>query len=155
MRFTFSIILLAAIFIGCKKDKFTTAPQISYKKISPNVYQSGIQSLPKIIIGITDAEGDIGFNDGTDTCKFYIKNLLTGKLDSSLFLPDLTRIQSKKFEAEVEIELDESYSPLLLQGSNRPRPKTDTVFYEIYTRDFAKNKSNVIKTGDPLFIKTP
>ncbi len=155
MRYSFSILLVITLFIGCKKDKFTTAPQISYKKITPNVYRTNQQIFSKIIIGITDAEGDIGFKLGTDTCKFYIKNLLTGVLDSSLFLPDIAQIQSKKFEAEVEIELNPRYSPLLLVGTNRPRPRTDTLFYEIYTKDFAKNKSNVIKTTDPLFIITP
>ena len=49
MRYSFSILLVITLFIGCKKDKFTTAPQISYKKITPNVYRTNQQIFSKII----------------------------------------------------------------------------------------------------------
>ena len=49
MRYTllFTIVILA--FSACKKEKFTTAPQISYKSISPNAVLISIvpfQALP-------------------------------------------------------------------------------------------------------------
>lgn len=139
-------------FTACKKDKFTTAPQISYESINPNVVFSNLpfQPMPVLTLKVTDAEGDLGLN-GTDTSRIYIKNLLTGKIDSSLIFPDLSGATSKNFKADVEIELNTS---TILEGTTRPSPKTDTAFYEVYIKDFAKNKSNVIKTNDPVFLKS-
>jgi len=43
----------------------------------------------------------------------------------------------------------------LLASSNQPnRPYTDTLFFEIFVRDFARNKSNVITT-EPLYYLSP
>ncbi len=156
MRYTFSIILLAAIFISCKKDKYTTAPQLTYKGVTPNTYRKNfpIQNFPIITLNITDAEGDIGFINGSDTSKLFIKNLVTGIIDSSLFLPNISSISTKKFEANIEIVINGTPSALTA-GTSRPSPKTDTLYYEIYTKDFAKNKSNIVKTTDPVFIITP
>ena len=53
------------------------------------------QAMPELTIEITDAEGDLGFI-GKDTAFIYMKNLLTGKFDSTLdfliFLRQLVRI---------------------------------------------------------------
>jgi hypothetical protein len=107
--------------------------------------------MPVLTIEVTDAEGDLGLI-GTDTSKIFIKNLLTGKIDSTLTLPDLSAAVFKNFKANVEITLD---TQIILEGSTRPSPKTDTLFYEVYIQDFAKNKSNIIKTTDPVFIIFP
>ena len=149
LLFTIAILLFAA----CKKDKYTTAPQISYKSINPNAVFTNIpiQVMPVLTIEVTDAEGDLGLT-GTDTAKIFIKNLITGNIDSSLRLPDLSAAAGKNFKANVEITLD---TQILLEGTTRPSPKTDTLFYEVYIKDFAKNKSNVIITTDPVFLIFP
>jgi hypothetical protein len=152
MRYTLLIIAVCLLFTACKKDKFTTAPQISFKSVNPNAFSLNLpitgQALPVLTIGVTDAEGDLGFKDGKDTTMLYIKNLLTGKTDSSLYLPDIATAAIKDFQGDIQITLSTS---ILLEGSTRPSPKTDTLYYEIYIKDFAKNKSNVIKTADPVF----
>ena len=153
MRYTLLIVMLAMMLSACKKDKYTTAPQISYKSIKPDVISLNIpipnQQIPVLTIKITDAEGDIGFIDHQDTSKLFIKNLLTGKTDSTLLLPDISSAIIKNFQAEVGIKLS---SNILIEGTTRPRPKTDTIYYEIYIKDFAKNKSNVIRTDDPVYV---
>jgi hypothetical protein len=150
MRYSLILATVILVFAACRKDKFTTEPQISYRSINPNVVSLNLpfQQMPVLTLKITDAEGDLGFT-ATDTSKIFIKNLVTGKIDSTLRFPDLTGVTKSNFQADVQITID---GPILLEGSTRPSPKTDTIFYEIYIKDFGKNKSNVIKTNDPVFI---
>ena len=145
--------MVILIFTACKKDKFTTAPQISYESINPNVVMSNLpfQAMPVLTLKVTDAEGDLGLT-ATDTARIFIKNLLTGKTDSTLIFPDLSGATSKNFKGDIEITLNTS---LILEGSSRPNPKTDTLYYEVYIKDFAKNKSNTIATQNPVFIIFP
>ncbi len=141
------------LITSCKKDKFTTVPQIKYKSVSPNVAFSNLpptaQVIPVVTFEVTDSEGDLGFVTGKDTAKVFIKNLMTNKLDSLPF-PNLNSAATKNFKADVNINMEN-----FLTKSGRPIPYTDTLYYEIYIKDFAKNKSNVIKTSDPIFLKTP
>jgi hypothetical protein len=153
MRYTLLILVLVLLFAACKKDKFTTAPQITFKSVSPNVAFSNIpiaqQNIPILTIGVTDAEGDLGFISGKDTSKVYIKNLLTSREDS-IILPNISTAAVKDFKGDIAINLG-----AFLAGSSRPRPKTDTLYFEIYVKDFAKNKSNVIRSTDPVYYISP
>jgi hypothetical protein len=153
MRYSFLLATAILFLSACNKDKYTTAPQISYKGISPNAVNLSLtnQVAPVITLEVTDAEGDLGFR-GSDTAKIFIMNLLTGKIDSSLRFPDISAVAKKNFKGDLEISVDTN---ILLEGTNRPRPKTDTLYYEIYIKDFAKNKSNVIRTTDPVFVIAP
>ncbi len=152
MRYSLLVTIAILFFTACKKDKFTSAPQISYKSIGPNVVSLNLpfQAMPVLTIKVTDAEGDLGLTD-TDTSKIFIKNLVTGKIDSSLKLPSLSGATLKNFEGDILITLD---TQIILEGTTRPSPKTDTLFYEVYIKDFAKNKSNTIKTNDPVFVRS-
>lgn len=153
MRYIILIIAVLFLFSACKKDKFTTVPQITFKSIKPNAAFSNIpfnqQVIPVLTFEVTDAEGDLGYIDGSDTSKVYIKNLLNGKEDS-MVLPDISTVALKNFKGDISITLS-----TVLGGSNRPRPKTDTLFFEVYVTDFAKNKSNVIITSDPVYYISP
>ena len=153
MRYILSIAAVVMLFSACKKDKFTTVPQISFKSVKPSTAFSNIpfnqQQIPVLTINVTDAEGDLGFNTGKDTSMIYLKNLLNGKQDS-LLLPNISTAATKNFQGDVAVDLSSVLGP-----STRPRPKTDTLYFEVYIKDFAKNKSNVIKTSDPVFYITP
>ena len=153
MRYLLILAVLFTGFISCNKDKFTTAPQIKFKSINPDNVTSGLtfnnkDLAPKITIHITDAEGDIGLT-GKDTARVFIKNLLSNKVDS-FNMPALQSATSKNFEADVEINL---YNTLYCRPGGPPRPRTDTTFYEVYVKDFAKNKSNVVTTDKPLYMR--
>lgn len=154
MRYIFIISFLAIASFGCKKDKFTTTPQIKFISLSPNVSQSNITSVqreqaPKLTFKITDAEGDFGSSDITDSSMIYVKHLLTNSIDSFKF-PDLSRAVKKDFDAEVTINL---FDALECFSPGPARPRTDTVYYEFYVQDSKKNKSNVVKTETPLYYR--
>jgi hypothetical protein len=147
------LFIVTICLVSCGKDKFTTAPQIKFVSLLPNFAQSSITSLdpnaPKLTIEVTDAEGDLGGQDITDSSMIYLRNLKSNNIDSFRF-PDLTRAQQNNFKAEVTISL---FNALDCVTPGPPRPRTDTVFYEVYVRDAKKNKSNVIKTVDALFYR--
>ena len=156
MRIVLFFSAFILIFASCKKDKYTTAPQIKFKSVNPNVSSSAVLATdsdlsPKLTIEITDAEGDLGYVQGFDTSMIYIKNLLTQNLDSFL-LPDIQTAGTKNFKADIIVNLFD----VLECGPVPPfpiRPRTDTTFFEVYVTDFAKNKSNVIVTGDPVYYR--
>ena len=153
MRHLILLAILILTFTACKKDKFTSVPQISYKSVNPNTAYSNIscnfQNIPLITIHVTDAEGDLGFVQGHDTSYVYVKNLMNNRLDS-LQLPDIQTAAVSNFSADIDINLCK-----FLAVSARPRPKTDTLYFEVYIKDFAKNKSNIIKTDDPVYYISP
>ncbi|UEG49695.1 hypothetical protein LK994_13720 [Ferruginibacter lapsinanis] len=57
MRYTILIAIFTLLFIGCKKDKFTTAPQLKYKSVNTKVLDKG--QILKFTLGFTDSEGDV------------------------------------------------------------------------------------------------
>lgn len=150
MRFFISCLFLLAVS-GCNKDKFTTAPQIKYKSISPNGWRAGFTSAdkdiaPVLTLRLTDAEGDVGFKPGSDTSWVFIRR--TGGITwDSLRLPAIA-VTGKSFQADINVNLFE-----VMRYGNCPSggPNLDTMYFELYLRDFGKNKSNVITTEDPVF----
>ncbi len=153
MRYIFILAVVGLAFSSCKKDKFNTVPEISFKKVEPKTifffFSIPGKVIPMVILHVTDAEGDLGLVPGSDTSKVYIKSLLGGREDS-LLLPVLGSAATKNFEGDIEISL-----ATVLEQSPRPAPKTDSLYYEIYIKDFAKNKSNVIKTTEPVLFIFP
>jgi hypothetical protein len=150
MRNILIIITAALAFTACNKNKFTTAPQISFKSIVPNTSSSTLTTpfgAPVLTIRVTDAEGDIGFKEGRDTAKIFVKNLLINTIDSFL-MPNIGTAGTKKFEADIVVNL---YDAIGCRSTGPLRPRTDTTFFEVYVTDFAKNKSNVIRTNAPVF----
>jgi hypothetical protein len=153
MRYSLLFAIAILFFTTCKKDKYTTAPQIEFRSINPNTAFSNVscnfQDIPVLTLRVTDAEGDLGFIDGSDTSYVFIKNLLTNDLDS-VKLPDIRTAAVKNFSADIDINLC-----AFLAASTRPRPKTDTLYFDVYVRDFAKNVSNTIRTTEPVYFITP
>ena len=150
MRNTIIIFIISLIAVSCSKDKYTTAPQIKFVSVSPNRVPSGVTlgspEIPIITLSVTDSEGDLGFKTGKDTSYVYIKNLLINRLDSFV-MPDIQSVTTKHFQAEIRINVFD-----VLRGSSRPRPKVDTLVYEIYIADFAKNKSNKVTTAPVYYV---
>jgi hypothetical protein len=144
MRYTLLILLALVFFTACKKDKFTTVPQITFKSFKPDFYSTNTApgGFPVMIIHVTDLEGDLGFVSGKDTSFIYITNLRTNKFDS-LRLPNIASSAKKNFEGDVEVDM----KGFLGVPNNAVK---DTIYFNVYLKDFAKNKSNQIKTDKPI-----
>ena len=153
MRYSLLFAIAILFFTACKKDKYTTAPQIVFKSFNPaeaSTY-TRINNQPIMVLEITDAEGDLGNISTTEISKVYIKNMLTKKEDSIDF-PDLRSVSKSNFKANIEVGLLS-----VLGGRDLPfsqRPYQDNLQFEIYVKDFAKNKSNVIVTDKPFIFYT-
>lgn len=146
MRVLLPIAVVCLFFTACNKDKYTSAPQIKYKSLTQNYFVNVINAKsPSVVFSITDSEGDLG-----DTSYIYMKNLLTGQIDSAGF-PSLNGAVKKNLKADVTASLGK------LGGcfTANPPGHIDTMYYEIYVVDFAKNKSNVIVTEDPVYQQCP
>ena len=96
-------LILVILFSACAKDKYTTEPQLTFKSFNPNQSSNltPIEFQPTVILEVRDREGDLGFKLGKDTAQVYIKNMLTGKLDSFYF-PDLSTVAGNNFKGEIE-----------------------------------------------------
>lgn len=153
MRQVILAVAFAAFCVSCNKNKYTTAPQIKFKSItSPFIFTTDVTQSPILTIEVTDAEGDIGFKDGKDTSYVYVKNLTIPPFfsDSFKFPKSISAVTGKDFKADVDVAIRS-----ILSTSANAAPYTDTLFFEVYVKDFAKNKSNVIKTDKPLLYKRP
>jgi hypothetical protein len=105
MRYTIFFACVLICCAACKKDKFTTAPQIKYESLSHNVVDlSPTSAVPVFTLHVTDAEGDLGIT-GNDVAWVYMKNLLTNTFDSVPF-PDLQSAAKKNFEADINVTID-------------------------------------------------
>lgn len=148
MRIAFFMFCIAIVLGSCKKDKFTTSPQLRYKSFTSNHSTStNFFSAPDVVLQITDKEGDLGFTQN-DTSFVYITNLQAPFLSDSFPFPHMNGAAGKKFDAELRVNLFN-----LLTCTSSTRPSMDTFFFEIYVRDFARNKSNVIVTPDPFYYE--
>ena len=154
MRYILIFAVIALGFLSCNKDKFNTVPEIKFKNISPDTwYSNNLDPTqgPILTINLTDAEGDFGFKDNSDTSYVYVKNIKVApfRIDSLKF-PILTAISGSKLDVDIEVNLRS-----VLAKTIRPlRPYTDTLQFEVYVKDFAKNKSNVLTVG-PVYYITP
>lgn len=150
-RVLFISLFLSAVLLSCKKDKYTSAPQISFKSYSGNVaINAAGQQGPDMKLELTDAEGDLGYLD--KNTYVFVKNITIPPFkEDSLRIPDLSSISRKN----LKVELDVRMTSVLTNSGQPTRPYTDTLFFEVFVRDLAGNKSNVITTTEPLFLITP
>lgn len=154
MRYSLLLAIAILFFTACKKDKYTTAPQIVFKSFNPaegSTYNR-VDDQPVMVLEVTDAEGDLGNISTTEVSKVYIKNTLTNKEDSIDF-PDLRSVSKSNFKANIEIGLFSVMGGRPTTPS-LPRPYLDTLHFEVYVKDFARNKSNVILTDKPFIYYT-
>ncbi len=162
MRYLTIGLLLMVVIISCKKSDGNSAPQIKFKSVI-ETYSSTIpvvsQPLPILTIQVSDDDGDLGFKDGTDTSYIYIKNVTVApfRIDSFKFPKELSSIPKTSFKSyvDVEIDLSKSNGPIIYKPSGSSSNRRDSLYFEVYIKDFKKNKSNVIKTDKPLVYTTP
>ncbi len=146
------LILLAipVMFYTCKKDTYTTKPQISVKSISSTTISQGQVLLFEI--EFTDAEGDI-----QDTL-FYQKYSRTcpsapgvqipngrSKVPDFTPTPDLKGVLEVGFGYNANIP---GYPSISGCGT-----KNDTAYFKFWLKDKANNRSDTITSADIVLLK--
>jgi hypothetical protein len=164
MRYLIIALLGTVIFFSCKKTDGNSAPKIKFKSITEEI-PNAFGGLPILTIQVSDDDGDLGFNDGKDTSYIFIKNLTVApfRMDSFKFPVSLALLPKSTFKAYQDVDIDLNGNKVLGPGralayassvlTNTPR--RDTAYYEVYVKDFGKNKSNVLQTDKPLVFITP
>lgn len=144
-----AVICLAGL-LGCGKDKFTTKPQVKFKKVNSNVF--GTLQTMQFIIGFTDAEGD--FKPG----KVFIQRVnpacpADSNFKDSLPLPEFPA--SSNFEGDIKI----TYS---FGGNNGEAPimtappgdcgDTSACYFRFAVMDKAGNRSDTVSSETIILI---
>jgi len=145
-------IVICFVFVSCKKENYTTQPQISFLSITPSTWYSDDPSLtgPQLSFKLTDAEGDFGFQDTSISFVYIRLENDTLNPPDSLAFPNLPIPNKSNLNVEVSVDIASVLPP-----PHFPRPFTDTLHFELYVKDFAGNKSNVIKSTTPFYFITP
>jgi hypothetical protein len=145
------LILLAipAMFYACKKDTYTTKPQISMKSISATTLSQG--DLLTFNISFTDAEGDIQDTlwvqkisrtcPGTPGAQFISRNRV----------PNFTPTSNLKGILEINYAYNANipgYSTIVGCGT-----KNDTAYFKFWLQDKAKNVSDTLVSENIVLLK--
>lgn len=152
MQKTIFFIITCVLFFSCKKEEFNTVPHIEFLSITPSTWYSDNPSLtgPQLSFKLTDAEGDFGFQDTSISFVYIRLENDTLNPPDSLAFPDLPIPNKSNLNVEVSVDIASVLPP-----PHFPRPFTDTLHFELYVKDFAGHKSNVIKSTSPFYYITP
>lgn len=140
--------LIAISFAACKKDKFTTKPQLEFKEVSPTVLQPN-QSII-FTLHYTDREGDIQDS-------LFVQKV-TQNCENSNFqqLYPIPSDVPKQSNAEGDIQVRYSYGI----GLGYPPIKEpacisqdDTCVFRFVLKDVEGNTSDTISSSQIILIK--
>ena len=144
MRYSILIAIFTLIFIGCKKDKFTTAPKLTFKSSNTSVLSRG--QILKFTLNFTDAEGDVD--------SIFIKEInpkcSLNFFRDSFHLPDFPT--TKKISGELFI----SYGYGVSDYPSLQEPlcaDNDTCYFQFMLKDSKQNKSDTVNSGTIVIIK--
>lgn len=145
------LILLAIpfLFYACKKNTYTTKPQISIKNISATTLNQG--DLLLFELEFTDKEGDIQDSlwvqkisrncPGTPGAQFISKNKV----------PNFTATSNLKGTLEFGYAYNaniQGYSTITGCGT-----KNDTAYFKFWLKDKAQNVSDTLTSGNIVLLK--
>lgn len=155
----YTLFLSIAMIIACTKPPdYSDTPEIAFISFSKNTMQqgSGFEDETTLTISFTDGDGDIGIGDGTPS--IFFKDLRDGSEFITFVAPEIPEqgigngISGEMF---IKVNTTCCIHPDTLQddgcNSNFSEYPIDTLVYEVYIKDRAGNKSNVIQT-DPIFL---
>ncbi len=142
---------LLFVFASCSKAvKKDPVPFIVYTGLTPNKVASGsAKDTVSIKFTLTDGDGDLS-NGSTEDVFLKDSRSTTGE-EIKLTMPVIPTDVVKTDEGIHAFVTVRVYAALFLVL--RPdRPNGDTLTYEVYVKDRAGNKSNVIQT-QPIYIQ--
>ena len=145
------LLIVAVILIGvgvaaCKKDQFTTKPQIKLKSV--NTDRVSQNQVLNIVLDVTDKEGDIqdtlfmerirySCEPSTEITKYKIADFPSqGSLKAEIAITFYNGLDNPNYNAFI--------TNFCASVSGE---KTDSGYYKIWVQDKARNVSDTVKTG--------
>lgn len=136
MRNTFLFLAFILLLTGCKKNKYTTVPQLKYKSVNTTVLAPG--NIIRFTLSFTDAEGDLSGDLYVE--KFDPKCDKSGSRDIYA-LPSFPTSKDQAGEISVSYGYNVPGFPVPIlppQCSNRD----DTCVFKFVLKDKAQNVSD-------------
>lgn len=145
------LILLAIpfVFYACKKDTYTTKPQLSVKSINKKELKPG--DLLIFQINFTDAEGDIQDTIWVQKISRICPSTPGAQFLSKNKVPEFTPVSNLK--GVIEIGYAYNVSGTGYQTIAGCGIKNDTTYFKFWVQDKAKNKSDTLITENIVLLK--
>jgi hypothetical protein len=140
-------IFALGILAGCAKDKFSTRPQLTYKKVN-TTFLNNNETLT-FTLGVTDAEGDL---QDSLWVQEIVKGCSSGGFTSKYKMPDFTA--TKNLQGDIQICYSYGLNlgcPPITHSSCVNR--NDTATFRFWMQDKAKNKSDTIVSEQVVISK--
>lgn len=143
MRYPFLLSIFIFILAGCKKDKFTTAPQLKYK--GSNTKKLRIGETLTMTLGFSDLEGDL--SDSLYLEKFEPR-CANSRFKKMYKIPSFPSSKNQEGEFLVTLGYNDGFNVEV----NAPRcGRNDTCIFRFVLKDKAQNKSDTV-SSDPIII---
>ncbi|HEY0432248.1 MAG TPA: hypothetical protein VGC95_00160 [Chitinophagaceae bacterium] len=141
------VAMVLVLMIGCKKDNFTTKPQLKIKSV--NATEIGGDQTLQFVIRLTDKEGDFSSYFGISTTTPNCPG--SDFTDTTLFqIPDQF-LNSKNKDGDIYLDLAKSQRHSNLCVGPGSTFLTDTTVFRFWTKDKAGNLSDTV-TSEPIII---
>ena len=143
------LLIIGSFFYSCKKDTYTTKPQITFGSASSTVLTQG--NILTFTIDFTDKEGDV-----QDT--LWIQKLsrtcptTTGvQFTSKNKVPNFAPTSNLKGKMEISFVYNGNVPGIasIIGCSN----KNDTSYFRFWLKDKAQNRSDTISSPDIILIR--
>ncbi len=138
-----TFIFFAVIFLGCKKNKFSSVPQLKYVSVSQKVLEKNQTATIKL--SYTDAEGDLD--------SLFIKRigLHCQPFTDNIKFPAIPASKDQKGDVYLTIMNGLDFNGTSIDFSANCGI-TDTMTIQFYAKDRAANKSDSI-LSDIIILK--
>lgn len=149
MRYTILISIFILFLFSCKKNTYTTAPQLKYKSVNTKSLRQG--QILTFVLSFTDAEGDV-VSEAISDSSLFVKKVVTkcagSSFDQYYQIPKFPTAKNQSGEILVSY----GYNVTGYQSVQTPQcNKNDTAVFKFVLRDKAKNKSDTA-VSDPIVI---
>ncbi|MBN2348979.1 MAG: hypothetical protein JXJ22_09090 [Bacteroidales bacterium] len=167
MKYTFVVVLIIVLTTACQPiEKVSPVPEIEFKsfdlseRIDPTLENKEI--VGELEISFIDGDADLGVYE-----EVAADTTLPDSIRKNLFLTIFEKVDGNYFEIEADSTLPDNFYTIPYDekldrvGQNKTvkgiikvdisfffEPPYDTMRYEVYIRDRALNKSNVVTTTD-------
>jgi hypothetical protein len=142
------VFLIVTILASCKKDQYTTAPQLTFNSVNSTSLQKG--NLLTFEIGFTDKEGDV-----QDTMWIQrISKICPSDVSRTIPypIPNFTAVSYLKgvFEVSYAYNLINAGYPVI---GTCVASKNDTSYFRFWIKDLAGHTSDTISSPNITFQK--
>lgn len=157
IKHAFLLCLLIVAFATCiRPPDYSIEPQIAFKSMTKTAMRQGFGSEDSVYVTLsfTDGDGDLGGISGTDSLNVFITDKRNNKpVEQTFRIPFVPEAGAKNgISGEIRFLMYTTCCLSLEPCKATPNRPTDTLIYDIYIKDRAGHKSNVVQTK-PILLQ--